>query len=212
MQVYKGNPLPLFRTTLKGPPSFRVSFFLFFLNLFLQRGEGRRDDVSLRVWLPLALPLLGTWFATQACALTGTRTSDPLVPRPVLSPLSHTSQGQSLLSSQLRPLLQLHHSSASLSSPLFEFVPSQVLLFLRFPSKLLGCKGPPQSLFLREFDLKFEVSVYLLYNLHCARCLNFTVINRKQVIINCDKYYNLSLIHISEPTRRKETSRMPSSA
>ena len=86
--------------------------------------------------------------------------------------------------------MQLHHSSASLSSPLFEFVPSQVLLFLRFPSKLLGCKGPPQSLFLREFDLKFEVSVYLLYNLHCARCLNFTVINRKQVIINCDKYYN----------------------
>ena len=38
-------------------------------------------------------PLLGTWPATQACALTGNGTSDPLVPRPVLSPLSQTSQG-----------------------------------------------------------------------------------------------------------------------
>ena len=32
--------------------------------------------------LPLALPLLGTWAATQACALIGNRTSDPLVHRP----------------------------------------------------------------------------------------------------------------------------------
>ena len=29
----------------------------------------------------------------QACALTGNRTCDPLVHRPELSPLSHTSQG-----------------------------------------------------------------------------------------------------------------------
>ena len=39
-------------------------------------------------------PLLGTWPATQACALTGNRTSDPLVRRPVLNPLSHSSQGR----------------------------------------------------------------------------------------------------------------------
>ena len=38
-------------------------------------------------------PLLGTWPTTQACALTGNPTSDPLVCRPELSPLSHTSQG-----------------------------------------------------------------------------------------------------------------------
>ena len=38
-------------------------------------------------------PLLGTWPATQASALTGNRTGDPLVRRLVLSPLSHTSQG-----------------------------------------------------------------------------------------------------------------------
>ena len=38
-------------------------------------------------------PLLGTWPATQACALTGNRTGDPLVHRSVFNPLSHTSQG-----------------------------------------------------------------------------------------------------------------------
>ena len=40
----------------------------------------------------LSHPLVGTWPATQACALTGNRTSDPLVHRWALSPLSHTSQ------------------------------------------------------------------------------------------------------------------------
>ena len=39
-------------------------------------------------------PLLGTWPTTQACAPTGNRTSAPLVHSPVLSPLSHTSQGR----------------------------------------------------------------------------------------------------------------------
>ena len=38
-------------------------------------------------------PLLGTWPATQACALTGNWMGDLLVCRPELSPLSHTSQG-----------------------------------------------------------------------------------------------------------------------
>ena len=44
-------------------------------------------------WLPLAHPQLGTWTATQACALTRNRTSDLLVHRSALSPLSCTSQG-----------------------------------------------------------------------------------------------------------------------
>ena len=44
--------------------------------------------------LLLTRPQLGTWPATQACALTGNRTSDSLVPRLALSPLSHTSQGR----------------------------------------------------------------------------------------------------------------------
>ena len=43
--------------------------------------------------LPLTLTKLGTWPATQACALTGNQTGDPLVHRPALNPLSHMSQG-----------------------------------------------------------------------------------------------------------------------
>ena len=62
--------------------------------LFLDRGEGREKEKerNIRVWLPLTLPLLGTWPTTQEGALTRDRTSDPLVCRPVLNPLSHSSQ------------------------------------------------------------------------------------------------------------------------
>ena len=45
------------------------------------------------MWLPLTHPLLETWPATQGYALTRNQASDPLVHRPVLHPLSHTSQG-----------------------------------------------------------------------------------------------------------------------
>ena len=45
------------------------------------------------MWLPLMWPPLGTWPATQACALSGSPTGDPLVYRWALNPLSHTSQG-----------------------------------------------------------------------------------------------------------------------
>ena len=57
--------------------------------LFLERGRER----NIAVWLPLMCSLLGTWPKTQACALSGNQTGDPLVHRPVLNPLSHTSQG-----------------------------------------------------------------------------------------------------------------------
>ena len=52
---------------------------------------------NIDVWLPLMLALLGTWPTTQAFALTGNRTDDPLVGRLALNPLSHTSQGFSKL-------------------------------------------------------------------------------------------------------------------
>ena len=65
-----------------------------FIYLFLQRGEGREKEreSNINVWLPLMCPLLGTWPATQACALTGNRTSYPLVLRRALNPPSLTSQ------------------------------------------------------------------------------------------------------------------------
>ena len=64
-------------------------------NIYFQRGERREEEGerNINVWLSLAQPLLGTWPATQARALTRNRTSDPLVCRPALNPLSHTSQG-----------------------------------------------------------------------------------------------------------------------
>ena len=75
-----------------------VSFSFFkkdFIYVFLDRGEGREKERerNISVWLPLTHPLLGTWPATQAYTLTGSRTGGPLVHRPVLNPLSHTSQG-----------------------------------------------------------------------------------------------------------------------
>ena len=63
--------------------------------LFLDRGEGREEERkrSINMWLRLTCPLLGTWPATQACALTGNWTGDLLVCRLALNQLSHTSQG-----------------------------------------------------------------------------------------------------------------------
>ena len=43
------------------------------------------------MWLPLMRPLMGAWPATQVCVLTGNPTGNPLICRPALNPLSHTS-------------------------------------------------------------------------------------------------------------------------
>ena len=65
-----------------------------FMILFLEGGKRREKERERNsVWLSLTSPLLRPWPATQACALTGNRTSDLLVCRPVLNPLSHTRQG-----------------------------------------------------------------------------------------------------------------------
>ena len=64
--------------------------------LFLERGKGREKEKerNINVWLPLERSLLGglTRPATQACALTGNQTCNPLVCRPAFNPLSYTSQ------------------------------------------------------------------------------------------------------------------------
>ena len=72
-------------------------FSLFALKIYLftfrERGrtaerQGEKHQCVVASHTPLAEDLP----ATQACALTGNQTSDPLVPRPALNPLSHTSQ------------------------------------------------------------------------------------------------------------------------
>ena len=55
-------------------------FVTFFKKDFLfleggKRSEKGREKRNINVWLPLARPLLGTWPATQACALIGNQTA-----------------------------------------------------------------------------------------------------------------------------------------
>ena len=69
-------------------------FLIFFIFIFRQTGRERKREENINVWLPLMHRLLGTWSATQACALSGNQTQDPLVFRPALNPLRYTSQGQ----------------------------------------------------------------------------------------------------------------------
>ena len=76
--------------------SFKLVFKYIYLNThthtfysFLEGKGGRKRGRETSM-----CPPVGTLPATQACAPTGNRTSDPLVHRPVLNPLSHTSQGQ----------------------------------------------------------------------------------------------------------------------
>ena len=66
-----------------------------FLFIFRQRGrkrerEGEKHQCVVAFHAP---PYWGPGPATQACALTGNQTGDPLVRRLALNPLSQTSQG-----------------------------------------------------------------------------------------------------------------------
>ena len=71
----------------------RYRLFIFLKIYFLESRREQERERNINVWLLLTRPLLGTWPATQACALTGNWTGHPVVLRPALNPLSHTSQG-----------------------------------------------------------------------------------------------------------------------
>ena len=101
------------------------SFFkIFFKFIFRERGsgvEGREMSMFKRYinHLTLTCPQLRTWSKTQACALTGKQTNDLLVHRPALNPLSHTSQGNSLLFQQcvfLFPRCQHFHAEVTVNT------------------------------------------------------------------------------------------------
>ena len=59
-------------------------FTYLLIYLFIEIGEGREKEKERKigVWVPLTWPPLGPWPATQACALTGNWTRDPLVHSP----------------------------------------------------------------------------------------------------------------------------------
>ena len=74
-------------------------FFKKYLFIFREEREGEREGEKHQcVVASPAPPPPGTWPAAQVCALTGNQTSDPLVLRPVVNPLSHSSQGIKLKS------------------------------------------------------------------------------------------------------------------
>ena len=72
-----------------------VCLSLFFFKDFIERGEGKgkERERNINVWLSLMHPLLGTWPTTQACALDWELNWQPFGSRPMLNPLSYTSQG-----------------------------------------------------------------------------------------------------------------------
>ena len=88
----------------------------------------------------LLCPLLGTWPATQARALTGNPTGDPLVLSSALNPLSHTSQGYCLFIllmvsftlQKLFSLMQYHLFTFSFVSLAWENISDKLLLQARF--------------------------------------------------------------------------------
>ena len=69
------------------------------------------------MWFPLLPPLLGTWPATRACALTGNQTGDPLVHRPTLNQLSHTSWGSLFLLITNNPFTWMYGCTSLFHSP-----------------------------------------------------------------------------------------------
>ena len=118
MYGYKFHPKKNILTTHKycsEQESYTEELFFFFLKiiylfiLFLERGEWREKEMerNINVWLPLVYPLLRTWPATQAFALTGNQTSNPLVFRLALDPLSHTSQGRTSFLGSVYKLAQI---------------------------------------------------------------------------------------------------------
>ena len=74
-------------------------FLMIFIYLFLERGEGKEKERerNINVWLPLIQPPAGDLAHNPGMCPDWESNLDPLVRRPVLNPLSHTSQGESLL-------------------------------------------------------------------------------------------------------------------
>ena len=72
----------------------KIFFFLrFYLFIFREMGKEGEEGEKHQCVVASHTPPLGTWPATQACPLTGNQTGNPLVHRPVLNPLTHTSRG-----------------------------------------------------------------------------------------------------------------------
>ena len=112
----------------------QVVFFLKILFIFREKGREGERERNINVWLPPPPLPLGTWPATQACALTGNWTSHPLVRRPALSPLSHTSQGTGCVFNPLIICLNMQDFIYSIIS--FVYICFVYLLFWCYNEKI----------------------------------------------------------------------------
>ena len=64
---------------------------------FWREGKGGKERERTIDWVPLTRPQLGTWPATQACALSGIYPVTFWFAGQGLNPLSHTSQGHFII-------------------------------------------------------------------------------------------------------------------
>ena len=113
------------------------------------------------------LPLLGTWPTTQARALTGNQTSDPLVRRLALNPLSHTSHSYSYFSYKNFIVLVLIFKSMMYFELLF--LSCGFMSFISFAKLLANMPTNIVSASLSLF-LGLQLQVCLIYSL-CPSCL-----------------------------------------
>ena len=76
----------------------KTIFFLKILFIFREgKGGTKRGRETSMCGCLVHAPYWGpAWPTTQACALTGDQTSNPLIRRLALNPLNHTSQGKTL--------------------------------------------------------------------------------------------------------------------
>ena len=114
--LYRSFPRSL-RNYFLSEVKFLFVCFKDFIYLFLERGEGKEKERerNINMWLLLMHPPLGTQPTTQACALTGNRTGNPLIYRSVLTPLWYTSQGPSAQIFMVRNWTCLHIENHLLS-------------------------------------------------------------------------------------------------
>ena len=70
------------------------SFLKFYLIIFREReGREKERERNINVWLPLVCPATGDLAHNPGMCPDWESNCNPLIRRPALSPLSHTSQG-----------------------------------------------------------------------------------------------------------------------
>ena len=124
------------------------------------------------MWLPLVCPPLETWPTIQACALIGNRFGDPLVHRPEINPLSHTSQDR-------KPLFKTSEQIGKYGDGL---ECCHLIITYRYVNKFWPLEGQlcPVRIFTCVFIFKFLL-IFLISK--CPICLFFFEIVVKLLIV-----------------------------